>query len=489
MGLDISMESTTNGPYLSLPQDLTNLDPAWSTCNAVLWGAFDPPIALHKATAMAPDPSKNSPPTPAPGSSVTPPYAPATPTVDPGKPATPTFAPEGDSQDPNVQKPHSSDPVHPSSPRKSDDPAASAATPISPNGNGGNVAQGSPKVASNSEPNDPQPKGETSKGNPGAEPGSGYNTGVASDPSGNLDQSPADNAEPLPSIGGHKIQAASGGGMVIASTTLQPGVKTTIDGTPISVDNDHIIVASSTIPLAPLPAVPIITMVNGDIISAGGKAATVGGTTVALAPDGNALEVNGKTTPLPPPPVAILTVAGQTLTAAPSGFAIGGQSVLPGGSAVTYAGSVFSLASGSNALIVNGRTTPLPSPSMSVFTAGSQTFIAAPTGFAVGAQSVSPGGPAVVVGGTLVSLGSSELVIGTSTLSLGPAAQTDGGALGSLILHGIGIGNGSPTSGSSNGSNVTPFLGDGGKLRVGIGTVVFALVVSLGAGTVALELL
>ena len=36
VGLDISVESTTNGPYLSLPQDLTNLDPAWSTCNAVL---------------------------------------------------------------------------------------------------------------------------------------------------------------------------------------------------------------------------------------------------------------------------------------------------------------------------------------------------------------------------------------------------------------------------------------------------------------------
>ncbi|KAF6223722.1 hypothetical protein HO133_000565 [Letharia lupina] len=510
MGLDASLESTTNGPYLSLPQDLTILDPAWSTCNAVLWGAFDPPIALHTATALVPDPGKGSQPTPAPGSPVAPPHAPPTPTANPighGNPATHSPAPKADPQgpgqqnahppdavkpsandpkadpqDPGEQQPNPPDPIQPPVNSKNDDPATSTAIPIALNGD--NAAQGSPKVVSDPKSNEPQPTGEISEGDPGADPGSGHNAGPALDPAEDLDQSTADYAQPLPSIGGYQIQAASGGGVIIASTTIRPGVQTTIDSTPLSVEKGQIVIASSTIPLALPSADPIITLANGDIISAGGKAATVSGTTVALAPDGNALVINGKTSPVPPPPVPILTVAGQTLTAAATGFAIGGQSVLPGGSAVTYAGSVFSLASGRNALVVNGRTTPLPSPPVSVFQIGSETFTAIPTGFAVGAQSVSPGGSAVLVNGTLISLGSSELVIGTSTMPLGSAAQTRAGALGSLIMYGFGGGT-SPTGGSSNGSNVVPFVGEGGKLRVGFGTVVLALIVSLGAGTVA----
>ncbi len=464
LGLDISMETTTNGPYLSLPQDLTIVDPAWSTCNAVLWGAFDPPIALQKATALASDPGINSPPTPAPGSPVAPPHAPPTPTappVGPGKPVTYSPTPENDPAT-----------------------AVAGSNPL----NGGNIAQGDPKVVTDPKSNNPQQPGEMSEGDPGIDPGNGHSAGPAPNQAANLDQSPADYAQPLPLIGGDQIQAASGGGIIIASTTIQPGVQTTIDGTPISVDKDQIIVASSTIPLTPPSADPIITLVNSDIISAGGKAAMVSGTTVALAPNGNALVVNGKTSPLPPPPMPILTVAGQTLTPAPTGFAIGDQSVLPGGSAVTYAGSVFSLASGGNALIVNGRTTPLPSAPISVFKVGSQTFTAAPTGFAVGTQSIFPGGSAVLVDGTLVSLGSSDLVVGTSTMLLGPAAQTQAGALGSLIMGGFG-GGASPTGGSSNGSTVLPFVGGSGKLRVGVGITVFALIVSLGVGMVALDLL
>ena len=508
------METTTNGPYLSLPQDLTLVDPAWSTCNAVLWGAFDPPTALQKATALVPYPGKNSPPTPAPGSPVAPPHAPATVTASPIDPEeqathfpTPKADPHGpeqqnphppdpvkssannpisEPQDPDKQKPDTPNPVQPPAYNSNDDPATSAAIPIPLNG--GKVAQGDPKVLSDPKSNDPQPSGGTNEGDPEADPGHGYNTGPASDPAEYIDQSPADHAQPLPSIGGYQIQAANGGGLVIASNTIPPGVQTIIDSTPISVGKDQIVVASSTIPLDYPSADPIVTLVNGDILSAGGKAAMVSGTTVALAPNGDALVVDGKVSPLPPPPISILRVAGQTLTAAPTGFAIGGQSLLPGGSAVTYAGSVISLASGSNALIVNGRTTPLPSAPISVFKIGSQTFTAAPTGFAVGTQSVSPNGPVVLVDGTLISLGSSELVIGTSTMSLESAAQAQAGALGSLIVYGF-AGGANPTGASSNGSNVLPFVGGSGKLRVGVEKVVFILIISLGAGMVALELL
>ena len=613
-GLDASMESTTNGPYLSMPPALTALDPDWSTCDAVYWGAFDPPIALHTATALAPDPGRKSPPTPAPGSPVAPPHAPATPTaslVDPVEPGrhppapkpvpqgpkqqnpnppdpikTPANSPRPDFQDPDPSKIDPTDPIQNPASHNNEDPVASTAraNPLK----GGDVAPGSSKATSNPQSSDPQRAGEVSEKDPGVDPGNANKAGSALDPANKVNQSP------LPSIGGHQIQAAKGGGIILASTTLQPGLQTTIDGTPLSVDKSHVIVASSTIPLAPPPADPIITLINGDTITAGGQAAIVSGTTVALAAN-DALVVNGKTSPLPPPPTPTLTVAGQTLTPAPTGFAIGRQSVLPGGPAVTVDGSTFSLASesnalivngktspvpqppptpiltlagqtitpastgfaiggqsvlpggpavifdgstfslassennaliingkstplpptpiltvagqtltpaptgfaiggqsvlpggpavivdgstfslaspGSNALIVNGKTTPLPSAPNSVFKVGSQTFTAAPTGFNVGTQSVSPGAPAVMVDGTLISLDdSSELIIGTSTVPLGSATQTtQDAALRSLIMYSVGGVAATSTTGSSNTSNVTPFLGGSARLRVGFGT-------------------
>ena len=44
---------------LSLPGALTSVDPVWSTCAPATYGAFDPPIAMQKATALT-DPAKES---------------------------------------------------------------------------------------------------------------------------------------------------------------------------------------------------------------------------------------------------------------------------------------------------------------------------------------------------------------------------------------------------------------------------------------------
>ena len=210
--------------------------------------------------------------------------------------------------------------------------------------NGVAAAPGRPAVVSDPQSNNPQPASTTSKGDPGADSDTGDDVGRASHPAGTIDQTPADHTRRLPSIGGHQIQAASGGDIVIASTTLQPGVKTTIDGTPIVVDGHHLV-------------------------------------------------VNGKTSPLPSPPISLLTIAGQTLTPAPSGFATAGQSILPGGPPVTFAGNTFSLpASDRNALVVNGTSTPLVR--VSVFK-GSQSFAAVTAGFTIGAQALSPGGKAM----------------------------------------------------------------------------------------------
>lgn len=486
LGLDIMVEHTTNGPYLSMPPNLASLDPAWSACDVVYWGAFDPPIALHTATALVQDPGKNSLPTAAPGSPVLPPHAPATPTaphVDPGKPETHSPTPNPGPEDPEQHDPNKSSANDPKI--EDQDPAGQKSDPPDP------VNSKNPEVVSDPQFNDPQAGGTTSKGDPETDPSNEHNAGLASNLIPPLDQPSTDQAQPLPSIGGQKIQAANGGGIIIASNTLRPGAQTTIDSTPISVDKDAIIIASSTIPLIPQSADPILTLVNGDIITAGGQAATASGTTVAfLAPNDDALVVNGITSPLPLPPISILSVAGQTFTPAPTGFAIGTQRLLPGGPPVLFAGSTFSLASESNALIVNGKTTPLASSApISVFEIGSQTFTAGPTGFQIGTLQISPGGDAKMVDGTLVSLGSKELVIGTSTMPLGSAAQATEGALASLIMGGFGDGAG-PMNGSSKGSSVVAFTGDGNVMsRVGFGTVILALNANVCAAAVALGLL
>ena len=41
-------------PFISLPEDISNADPLWSTCSAAILGAMDPPSALTAGVAMVP---------------------------------------------------------------------------------------------------------------------------------------------------------------------------------------------------------------------------------------------------------------------------------------------------------------------------------------------------------------------------------------------------------------------------------------------------
>ena len=90
----------------------------------------------------------------------------------------------------------------------------------------------------------------------------------------------------------------------------------------------------------------------------------------------------------------------------------------------------------------------------------------------------------MTVDGTLVSLdASSELIVGTSTVPL--LAQTAGGALGSLIMYGVGGGGGAKatnTSSANASDGAAPFLGQGSMLRGSVWMAILALGVDLGVG-------
>ena len=123
---------------LSLPDALSSVDPAWSTCAPATYGAFDPPSTMRKATALTdPGIESTSSATPAaPGGHVDPANAPATMTPSATSfgsqvplvartPATPRTT--------DLQSPDPAKPVDPAIIQGSHDPAASESpSPTSP---------------------------------------------------------------------------------------------------------------------------------------------------------------------------------------------------------------------------------------------------------------------------------------------------------------------------------------------------------------------
>ena len=106
----------------------------------------------------------------------------------------------------------------------------------------------------------------------------------------------------------------------------------------------------------------------------------------------------------------------------PTGFVIAGSSVLPGSSAVTISKTPVSLDL-SGILAVGSSRFSLTS--QSVFTVGTRSFTANPTGFVLDGATITPGAVAQTVDGTVISLGrSGALTLGGITISLQSPSPT-----------------------------------------------------------------
>ena len=129
----------------------------------------------------------------------------------------------------------------------------------------------------------------------------------------------------------------------------------------------------------------------------------------------------------------IITFDGSTYTAdASSDFVIASQTLTPGG-IITVHGTPIRLANGAADAIIGSSTQTLASAVITpgdIVTVGGELVTANPTGFAVDGKTVLPGGTGVVVDGTVVSLspggtlvvgGSSSVVLPKSTGTTGPA--------------------------------------------------------------------
>ena len=291
-------------------------------------------------------------------------------------------------------------------------------------------------------------------------------------------------------VGGNSMVKAGNGGVVIGSSTYSPGShaqisdnsvsvgvnSVVVDGTPYAIPTpstaDRLLINNSPISRAPdggaifqggTIGLGSQTSINSHVISVGASTVVVDGTSYALPISAGAVAQS----PSPQPNAPITLTNGDILT--------------PGGSGVTFSGTAYAIPSGDSGLVVNGQTVPFPTEStlQSIFTVAGQTFTAAPTGFAIGSQSVALDGTAATFNGTMVSLGPSGLQIGSKTMPL-TSAQTTEGSLGGLIMSGFG-GGGEPgaTAGGGNGSSVLAFTGDSNRVRRRLGIMLSAIVIQL----------
>ena len=205
---------------------------------------------------------------------------------------------------------------------------------------------------------------------------------------------PASNAALL-TFAGTTYTANSVSQFLIADQTLTPGGTITASGTPISIPD-------------------------------GIKFAVIGTSTQTLATASAILTAEAP----------VMTWDGSTYTAdASSDFVIASQTLTPGG-IITVLGTPIRLPQGAADVVIGTSTQTLSSAVITpadVITVGGQIITANPTGFALEGGTVLPGGKGVMVSGTPVSLGiGGTLVVGNSSVVL----PTQGPGTGAAVFEG-----------------------------------------------------
>ena len=261
-------------------------------------------------------------------------------------------------------------------------------------------------------------------------------------------------------IGGQAVTPNPAGFFIAGSSVLSGSSAVNVAGISVSLDSSgNLFLNGVPTSLAQMPtdASPEILTVGGKTFTAkpagfaigsssllpGGSAITISGMLISLASSG-VLIVGTSTISMATatPGSNIISAGGQTLRASPTGFQIDGSSVIPGGSPVTVSGTPISFGPSGVLFVGSSRITLSPqiTPSSNIFSIGSQTFTANPTGFVVGGSTLSPGGNGVIVSGTSVSLGPSGiLIMGSSTINLLSPTQASASGISGSGMGGLDI--------------------------------------------------
>ena len=287
-------------PRLSLPAELTNVDPAWKTCQPLFYGAFDPPSVLTKASRLAPaqaDPAAVTP---------TPPPVPALPAVAKATPAAQTPAatttPNGSPKagpDP-LDVPKHPEPVH--KPEVNSQAAADSNgesnSPVIPFATPATVDPPAPSASSGNDPNSSKAAGGKQDSNsqvippapaviagapghspvPETDPNSQKAAGGSGDPHGQV-------AEPAAAV---IVKSPVQSRMSAANVVIAQGATLTENGPPASIGGKTALYSSGSIYVDSTPvAVPANAQVSpikavvaqGQTLSEDGPSAVIGGKT------------------------------------------------------------------------------------------------------------------------------------------------------------------------------------------------------------------
>ena len=439
--------TSTEGLYLSLPDDLVSLDPAYNNCGNFTVAVGDPPRTLGPATAMVPSVTAAAPALAAsPGAQVEPALASSTPKPAPkdsnfkvSLAITPADSQESSSQDSDPQNadPKSPSDPPPNKPNTAADPD-SLTDPSIPtkDGEGSEVVKsGDKSVAEQSDHN-----------NAGIHP-AGAEIQYGSDPTssekevtGNYDD------PPVVSINGQQIQAAHGGGVVIGTSTVRPGGQMTQDGTTLSVGTSSMMIDGTAYAL-PTNSVTPPLIINGQTIAKDSNGGVVIGTStyppgtntqisgMAFSVGINNVVINGATYTLPTHPEPSspaghssgIVIGGESVNRAADGGVWIGSSSIAAGSQATISNHVISVASSS--VVVDGTSFPLPSaplPTTNAFLVGGESINrAADGGVWIGSSSIALGAQATI-SGHVVSVASASVVVdGTAIPLAGTPAAID----------------------------------------------------------------
>ena len=174
-------------------------------------------------------------------------------------------------------------------------------------------------------------------------------------------------------------------------------------------------------------------------LTPGGSEILASGIPVSFADTGDYLFVGSSSLALPT--TQAITIGDRTFTAdSASAFVVDGQTLAPGGSEIRVSGTKVSLAPGGTYLLVGATSIPLDAH-QSVSTSRQIYTTSNPANLVIDGQTLLPGGPAITVNGTAISLapGATQVVVGSSTISLVPGATQ---AIVGSSTHGISPGAG-----------------------------------------------
>ena len=425
-------------PLIAPPKEAFSLDPTWaSICTAVLsdwmelesFALFDPPIALTRGSGLVPAPMV---PVVAPTSTPTLNLAASTTVTDkqntrPTEAAKPAPSPVDPAQFPTRTKDRvelSSSPslaIAPSDTMKPESPPfVSVPTP---------TKESDPPLESEV----PQPVTPANAADGAKDPLADPSAASPDVPTPSHDDPPAASADPEASVqpssglGDDAHQQTQGLGALVynAFGKSRPQIgeitQTVKSISLLTAGIQKINIGGSQI----LSVDPSGLVSDQSKYSVGGPAMTLSNNIYTIVPQrksGNSASNEDGLIKSATPFSSTLVIAGQTVVPNLTGFVMVGSSLLPGSSAVTISKTPVSLDLSGILAIGSSR---FSLPPQSVFTVGTRSFIANPTGFVLGGVTITPGAVAQTVDGTVISLGRlGALTLGSTTISLQSPSPT-----------------------------------------------------------------